>query len=617
MNDAVPGKTARQGITSWRFSPGIRTRLVIAILLVTLTVSLIGLLINTQRDLARIRQSTVETLLQRLSAMKVDFVKVITDHSPEHAVELVDELNIYKDIHHIILRDNNENVVFRYNFHESEIYEIPDFIRPDETSAIIYGDDNLLMHHTVMYGGKRYGWVSIWVDAVDINAQYRAYALTAILLMVGAFLITLVLAFLAGHYFSRPVRELVDFVRVVGHEHDFTRRLAAGQSGEIGELYDGINAMLDEIAVAENEILRLNESRLHNIIESAMDGVISANNEGVITYWSRHAERIFGWSSAEVLGHTIAETLVPERLRQHHKKGMRLFIESSEEMVLNRRMSVEARHRDGHELPAEISLSAIRENDGWIYNAFVRDLSDQKIAEQEKRDMQALLLRKERLATVGQLTATVAHELRNPMGTIQNSLYLLTQKLADVDLGTVNLVNRINRNIRRCDAIITELLDFTRDREILLVPTLIDNWLARLLDGYDLPEGIELVRKLVSAARVPLDVAYFESAVVNVLTNAVQAAMEKHPEGGGRVEVRTLLEKDRVGVVISDNGPGIAAGDNERVFEPLYSTRVYGVGLGLPTVKKVMEKHAGEVSLESAPEGGARVILWLYMNKSS
>lgn len=617
MNDAVPGKTARQGIFSWRFSPGIRTRLVIAILLVTLTVSLIGLLINTQRDLARIRQSTVETLLQRLSSMKVDFVKVITDHSPEHAVELVDELNIYKDIHHIILRDNNENVVFRYNFHESETYEIPDSIRPDETSAILYGDDNLLMHHTVMYGGKRYGWVSIWVDAIDIKAQYRAYALTAILLMVGAFFITLVLAVLAGHYFSRPVRNLVDFVRLVAHEHDFSRRLAVGQKGEIGELYDGINVMLDEIAIAEREILRLNESRLHNIIESAMDGVISANSEDVITYWSRHAESIFGWSSAEVLGCTVAETIIPERFRQQHKDGMRRLMESSEEHMLNRRIIVEALHRDGHEVPVEISISAIRENDGWIFNAFVRDLSDQKIAEQEKHDLQELLLRKERLATVGQLTATVAHELRNPMGTIQNSLYLLTQKLADEDRGTVDLVERINRNIRRCDAIIAELLDFTRDREILPVPTVIDNWLARLLDGYELPEGVELVRKLVSGARMPLDVAYFEAAVVNVLTNAVQAAMEKHPEGGGRVEVRTLLENGRVGVVISDNGPGIAAGDNERVFEPLYSTRVYGVGLGLPTVKKIMEKHAGEVYLESGPEGGVRVILWLKMNKPS
>ena len=69
-------------------------------------------------------------------------------------------------------------------------------------------------------------------------------------------------------------------------------------------------------------------------------------------------------------------------------------------------------------------------------------------------------------------------------------------------------------------------------------------------------------------------------------------------------------------MVISDNGPGIAADDRERVFDPLYSTRVYGVGLGLPTVKKVMGKHGGEVSLNTGPEGGARVILWLNINSS-
>jgi signal transduction histidine kinase len=115
---------------------------------------------------------------------------------------------------------------------------------------------------------------------------------------------------------------------------------------------------------------------------------------------------------------------------------------------------------------------------------------------------------------------------------------------------------------------------------------------------------------LQDLSRISIDVAYFESAVINVLNNAVHAAQEQHP-GGGRVEVATLAENGRVGVAISDNGPGIAAGDRDRVFEPLYSTRVYGVGLGLPTVKKIMEKHAGEVCLDSGPDGGARVILWL------
>lgn len=224
--------------------------------------------------------------------------------------------------------------------------------------------------------------------------------------------------------------------------------------------------------------------------------------------------------------------------------------------------------------------------------------------------MQQQLLRKERLATVGQLTATVAHELRNPMGTVQNTLYLLARKLSGEDPDTVGLVERIDRNIKRCDVIITELLDFTRDREVLLVPTVIDSWLARLLDKYEFPRGVELVRRLTTGARVPIDIAYFKSAVINILNNAVHAAQEQHP-GGGRVEVGSVVEKGRVGVVISDNGPGVAVENRERVFEPLYSTRVYGVGLGLPTVKKIMGKHAGEVCLDSDPAGGTRVTLWL------
>jgi PAS domain S-box-containing protein len=582
----------------------------VAILLVTLTVSLIGLLLNTQRDMTRARQATVENLLVRLAALKVDFVKVIIDHSPEYAVELVDELSSFRDIRNIVLRDNNDRIVFRYNFHESHVAEFPEYIRPDKTSAVVYGDDEVLVHHTVMYGGKHYGWVSIWVDAVDVREQYSEYILTAVLLMIGAFLITLVLALLASHYFSRPIRKLAGFIQGVSDDHDFSRRLEAGQAGEVGVLYDGVNVMLDEISVSQREIHRLNESRIRNIVESSLDGVIAISSKGEITYWSRQAEQIFGWHENEILGRPVADTIIPERFRGQHKDGLERFLETGEGSVLNQRMSVAGLHRDGHEIPVEISLSAIDGKDGWTFNAFIRDLREQKRAEQEMRGMQQQLLRKERLATVGQLTATVAHELRNPMGTVQNTLYFLARKLSGEDPDTGGLVERIDRNIKRCDVIITELLDFTRDREVLLVLTVIDSWLSRLLDKYEFPHGIELVRKLTTGARVPIDVAYFESAVINVLNNAVHAAQEQHP-GGGRVEVATVVENGRVGVVISDNGPGVAAENRERVFEPLYSTRVYGVGLGLPTVKKIMEKHAGEVCLDSGPAGGAQVTLWL------
>ena len=619
MSSASPGLAAKQQTNAkWHFSKGIQSRIVVAIMLVTLSVSLVGLFMDAQYDMRRIRQGVIENNLTRLMALKVDFVKVITDYTPDNAVDLVDRLSSFPDIHNVVLHDNNNNLVFRYDSHVSDDpLAFPDILEPDQSSAIVYSDDEILLHHTVTYGGKHYGWVSVRVKTVDIKEQYREYALAAVWLLLGTAIIALFLAVLAGRYFSRPVRNLAEFVRGVSHDHDFSRRLAAGEKGEIGELYGGVNVMLDEIEDSAREVQRLNESRVRNIIESAVDGVVSFNEAGKITYWSKQAEAILGWSEKEVLGRSLADTVIPERIRQQYYEDIERFLKTEEKDGSARRMAGLGLHRDGYEVPLEISLSAVEEKDGWTFNTFMRDVSTQIRAEKEMCEMQKQLLRKERLATVGQLTATVAHELRNPMGTIQNTLYILTQKLARKEHDTVDLVDRISRNVKRCDVIISELLDFTRDRDITLILTVIDTWLASVLRGYECPDGVELVFKFDSGTKIPIDTAYLESAVLNVLNNAVQAVVEKHPGGGGRVELGTVVENGRAGVVISDNGPGIAAEDRDHVFEVLYSTKVYGVGLGLPTVKKVMEKHGGEVSLETGAEGGLRVSLWLPVNNPS
>jgi PAS domain S-box-containing protein len=372
-----------------------------------------------------------------------------------------------------------------------------------------------------------------------------------------------------------------------------------------------MNALMNEISSAQREIHRLNESRIRKIIESSLDGVVSMNADGLVTYWGRQNISIFGWLEAEVLGQPLEEFIIPERFRKRHRDGLQNFLASGHASILNRRIEVFGLHRDGHELPIEISLSAIKEKQGWTFNAFIRDLSELRETETELRDAQIRLLRKERLATVGQLTATVAHELRTPMGTIRNSMFTLARKLGKNDSSTVQLIERVDRNVQRCDAIISQLLDFARDREIRVQPTAIAGWLDRLLDGYDLPQQVELVRNFPAAAYALMDPAYFESAVVNVLDNAVHAVSERYPQGGGRIEVGIESESGRVAVVVSDNGPGIAADDIELVMEPLFSTKVYGVGLGLPTVKKIMEKHGGEVVLGSNDGGGVRVCLWL------
>jgi len=571
------------------------------------------LLIQAMRDVDNIRQGVVENNLIRLRAMKVDFVKVISGYTPDFAADLVVRLSSFPDIHDVVLRDNNHKFVFRYAAHASGINEVKNFTVSDDASSVLFGSNDILIHNTVMYNDKRYGWVTVRVGLQDIRDRYRQYALAAALVLVGTVLITLILAILVGHYFSRPIRCLANFIREVSEGHEFSHRLVTKSNGEIGDLYDGVNNMLDEIETSERALQRLNETRVRNIIESGLDGVISFNEAGDITYWSKQAGAIFGWNEDEVLGNSLADTIIPARIQAQYHEDIEQFIMLADKKSQSRRMAGLGLHREGREIPLEISISATYEVDGWNFNVFTRDISDQIQVEKRLRETQEQLLQRARLITVGQLTAMVAHELRNPMGTIQNTLYLLAQRIASDNSDMNTLISRLVRNVKRCDSIISELLEFTRDSETLLVSTAIDGWLDRLLNGYDFPVGLEVVRNLASGARVPIDTDLMESAVLNAITNAVQAVVEEHARGG-RIEIGTVIEDGRVGIVISDNGPGIAMEDRERVFEALYSTKVYGFGLGLPTVKMIVEKHGGEVRIDTGPSGGARVTLWLNIN---
>ena len=593
------------------FLQDIRTRLTVAIVLVTLCVSLLGLIFNLAHDAYRIRQSTVEANLVRLKALRIDFVKVIAGYSPDAAAELVDRLSSFSDIRNLLLHDNDGRHVFRYDRERADVLDLHSLVNFSDSSAIVHSSDGLLLHHTVTYEGNRNGWVTIRVSTAELQDRLKAYSITVLLLVIGTAIIAIVLSVLVGHYFTKPIRSLAAFTRRVSESRDFDQRVHTREGGDVGDLYNGINAMLKEISAAEREIHRLNESRMRGLIESSLDGAITMSADGLITYWGKQNIKIFGWLEDEALGQPLEDLIIPERFRKQHREGLQRFLSSGEASIIGQRLEVSGLHRGGHEVPIELSLSANREKQGWVFNAFIRDLTEIRETEQGLRDAQSQLLSRERLAAVGQLTATVAHELRNPIGTISNSIYTLNRKLGDQDSEIAGLVERVERNVQRCNLIISELLNFTRDRKLTLQPIPIDDWLGRLLDGYECPEQVELLRTLSSGEVVPVDVAYFESAIVNVLDNAVHAVLEQYPEGGGRIEVEVVAEDGRIAVVVSDNGPGVAARDIEQVMEPLYSSKVYGVGLGLPTAKKIMEKHGGELIMEANDGGGARVYLWL------
>ncbi len=225
--------------------------------------------------------------------------------------------------------------------------------------------------------------------------------------------------------------------------------------------------------------------------------------------------------------------------------------------------------------------------------------------------VQEELIRKERLATLGQLTATVSHELRNPLGTIQSSLFIIEKRVRGMGLNLESALDRTARSVKRCDKIIEELLDFTRASDLYPQATQVDPWLQDALSDIGTPEGIRMELHLDCPAWIRIDRELMRRVLINLLDNAAQAMNEA--ESPERIILVRSLERDgRAEIYMEDTGPGIPEDVLERIFEPLFSTKNFGVGLGTNIMRNIMMRHNGGIEYANRDDAqGARVLVWL------
>jgi signal transduction histidine kinase len=253
------------------------------------------------------------------------------------------------------------------------------------------------------------------------------------------------------------------------------------------------------------------------------------------------------------------------------------------------------------------------------FNAMAHDL---RMGAEEREALQAALLRKERLAAVGQVTATVGHELRNPLGTLRNTVVVISKTLRDGLVVSEQLIDRAERSVDRCARIVDELLDFTRARPLRKRALELDRWLDAELAGYEFPDSIELERRVGCNAVVEFDDELMRRLVINAVKNACDAMLGEARESdsvrraGGVLTVSTARADGRVAMTFEDTGPGLDANELGSVFEPLYSTKSFGVGLGLPLVKRIAEQHGGGVIMSSSCGHGAVLEVWLPLEGS-
>lgn len=383
---------------------------------------------------------------------------------------------------------------------------------------------------------------------------------------------------------------------------------------------------VSELYFAE-EALRESENSLRQAQRIARIGSWEKDIESGQLYWSDEMYNLFGFEKGEVepslerfmefvhpddadaLRANIEEAIAG--IRQYNI-DFRVVRSDGQEIVLHAQGEVD---RDAVGRPVHFRGTAQDVTELRKAEAEVRRLNEElemrvEDRTRELREAQAELIKKSRLATLGQLTATVSHELRNPLGAMRTSAYVLAKSLPDENEGALKAIARIDRGIARCDRIIDELLDFTRSTEIDRKAVAVDGWLRAVLSEMTIPVGVKLETELqLGNLEAMLDSGRLRRAIINIVDNACQAITGQSDwdtrTGAGIVHVSTGKINSDIEIRISDNGSGIPADIRGKIFEPLFSTKNFGVGLGLPTVRQILEHHGGTVTVESEPGAGA------------
>jgi PAS domain S-box-containing protein len=385
---------------------------------------------------------------------------------------------------------------------------------------------------------------------------------------------------------------------------------------EVGALGDAIRAMVNKLQDASKELSE-SEVKFRTLLGNIPGVFYRCANDAAYTmeFISAPIQDLSGYPASDFIGNkvrTYASII--------HADDMDLVNKAVEEGLNQRRAYViEYRvvHRDGSNRWAREYGQGIFGEAGELLHldGAVFDVTELRQALDQAREAMDKLSRQERLAALGQVAGTVSHELRNPLAAIRNSMALIRQLTAEKGLGVERAVDRVERNIARCNGIISDLLEFTRKRDLNRTATAIDGWLAEMLDEHAVTESVTVVRDLSSSAVVALDRDRFRQVMVNLLDNAAQAMTISgwSPTDGRQltIVVKSETAGPHVRLSVTDNGPGISPENLTKIFEPLFTTKASGVGLGLPTVRTIVEQHGGTMDVESTVDVGTTFTVWL------
>jgi len=441
-------------------------------------------------------------------------------------------------------------------------------------------------------------------DPRDILNQGETAMRMDVFTMVAATLLVLViLMVLLRQNITGPLGALTRHVNIIGKGGELALYQGKPRKDEIGVLAREFNRMIRRVReeIGEHarveDALRDNAARLNTIVAAAPDGIATTDESGTIESSNLEMTRMFGYEPGELEGKPVEILMTQDDRFLARKTIQHLLGDVNPAAVVDR--EIMALRKDGTLFPAHIRVAKVLIGDRTLFTGIARDIT-------ETREMQERLVQSKRLAALGEMGASIAHEIRNPLAGISGAVQVLLKDLPQ-DHKHWPVLREVQEAVERVEGTVQKLLDYARtwqpDPKRCLIMDLVREACA---EAAGQPAFKQVMIRFDGDAdtELMLDPLLVRRVIWNLLTNAADAM----PDGGAILW--TVADEGRfVSVTIHDSGCGMDSNTQRKLKEPFFTTKTHGTGLGLAICQRIMEAHRGRVEISSAPGAGTSVRL--------
>jgi len=354
------------------------------------------------------------------------------------------------------------------------------------------------------------------------------------------------------------------------------------------------------------------EMRLNSLIETVPDATIVIDEHAIIKSYSPAAEAMFGYSAASVIGRNV-KILMPDMLASRHDAAIADYLRTGERKVIGMTRELTARRADGTQFPIELNVGEARIGEDRIFTGIIRDVSKRLFEEQRLSELSAELAHISRQRAMSELAADLAHELNQPLSATANFIAAARMLIEQGGGGerVADLLHMAEEQTQRSGDIIRRLRDFLAKRDIEMRAESLDGVVRDAValvffgsgrEEIDLDYDLDPTCDTIFADRVQV-----QQVLVNLLRNAVEALRSLDAGQPRRITIRSRSRPDdMVELAIKDTGPGVPDALSEQLYGRFSTTKSgTAMGIGLSISRRIVEAHAGVLTAENQPEGGA------------